>query len=320
MLHILLLLLVMACAFALGLAVNSGSTCAVAAARDLVHGRRAATMVGFLVAIGIAGIVTLGSKWLFGSTVHLVGDPPLGWPLLAGAVLLGIGATVNGACLFGTLGRLGNGELRFIGMPAGLAIGFAVVGMVPTLAPGVTAPNPLAVPSAMGWATLIVFAGLLLWAWHHLGGLRSAPQVRSNYRWAMLLLGIAGSIEFMLFPGSTYVDAVRMSVLGTMAGYVVPVAATVAAMAGSVISGIIGGKFRLRSINVALLVRSFAGGAMMAAGGWLIPGGNDALLLAYLPAATLGGLAAYAVMTATVLTLVGIFPRHRGENGGRGKD
>ncbi len=313
-------LLAIACAFALGLAVNSGSTCAVAAARDLVRARSAATMIGFLVAIGIAGIVTLGSKWLFGDAVHLSGNPPLGWPLLAGAVLLGIGATVNGACLFGTLGRLGNGELRFIGMPVGLAAGFAVVGTVPMLAPATTAPNPLATPSAIGWGALIVFAALLLWAWNHLGTRRNDAPVRRTYRRAMLLLGIAGSIEFMLYPGSTYVDAVRMSVLGTMAGYVVPVAATVAAMAGSVISGLTGGTFRLILPQYSLLARSFVGGALMAAGGWLIPGGNDALLLAYLPAATLGGLVAYAVMTITVLTLVGAFPARKPENGGRGKD
>lgn len=319
MLQTLPFLLAIGCAFALGLAVNSGSTCAVAAARDLVRARSAATMVGFLVAVGIAGLLSLGGKWLFADAVHLAGDPPLGWPLLAGAVLLGIGATVNGACLFGTLGRLGNGDLRYIAMPAGLAAGFATVSMLPGIAPGIALPNPLATPSAIGWAALAMFAMLLLFAWRFLRQ-RGARPVRRHYRWAMLLLGIAGAVEFMLFPGSTYVDVVRMSVLGTMAGYVVPVAATVAAMAGSVISGLAGGTFHLRMPRLALLARSFAGGVLMAAGGWLIPGGNDALLLAYLPAATLGGLVAYGVMTVTVLTLVGAFPARGPENGGRGKD
>jgi uncharacterized protein len=319
MIPVLLFALALACAFALGLAVSSGSTCAVAAARDLVHARRAGTMVGFLLAIGIAGIVTLGGKWLFGDVVHLAGDPPIGWPLLVGGVLLGIGATVNGACLFGTLARLGNGELRFVAMPLGLAAGFAIVEMLPGFAPGLALPNPLAKPSAIGWAVMALFAMLLLLAWRFLrqGSDRSD---RRTYRWAMLLLGAAGAIEFMLYPGSTFVDAVRMSVLGAMTGYVLPVAATVAAMAGSVISGLTGRTFSLRMPRFALLARSFTGGALMAAGGWLIPGGNDALLLAYLPAATLGGLVAYGIMTVTVLTLVGAFPARGPENGGRGKD
>lgn len=304
----------------LGLAVNSGSTCAVAAARDLVRGRRVHTMVGFFVAIGIAGLLTLSGKWLFGGAVHLAGDPPVGWPLLVGAVLLGLGATVNGACLFGTLGRIGNGELRFAGMPLGLAAGFAIVSTIPGFAPGRAVTNPLATPSPIGWLALVLFAALLGLAWRGLSPRVAVGTLKTNYRWAMLLLGIAGGIEFMLYPGSTYVDAVRMSVLGTMAGYAVPIAATVAAMAGSIISGIAGRTFRIRLPRPRLLARSFAGGALMAAGGWLIPGGNDALLLAYLPSATLGGLIAYVVMTVTVLTLVGAIPARNRENGGRGKD
>lgn len=302
--------LAMACAFIIGLAVNRGSTCAVAAARDLVRARQADSLVGFVVAIGVAGLLTLSARWLAGPLVHLVGDPPLGWPLLAGGVLLGIGATVNGACLFGTLGRIGNGELHFLAMPVGLALGFAAASLVPGFAPGIPAPNPLAAPSLAGFAMLALFATAALAAWLWIGSNASSDR-HWSYRHAMLLLGLAGSIEFMLIPGATYVDAVRLSVLGGMAGYAVPVAATVAAMAGTIIAGATAGTLRLRGPKPMALLRSLLGGMLMAAGGWLIPGGNDALLLAYLPGATLGGLIAYLVMTATVITLVAMRPSVR---------
>lgn len=301
--------LAIACAFIVGLAVNRGSTCAVAAARDLVLARQADSLVGFIVAIGIAGVLTLSARWLFGPVVHLVGDPPLGWPLMVGGVLLGIGATVNGACLFGTLGRIGNGELHFVAMPAGLAVGFAMVALIPGFEPGEVAPNPLATPSLAGIAVLAAFALAALAAWRWIGGNASSDR-HWSYRHAMLLLGTAGSIEFMLIPGATYVDAVRLSVLGGMAGYAVPVVATLAAMAGTIIAGFSAGTLRVRRPATIPLLRSFAGGMLMAAGGWLIPGGNDALLLAYLPGATIGGVIAYLVMTVTVIALVAARGRH----------
>jgi uncharacterized protein len=298
------------CAFVVGLAVNRGSTCAVAAARDLVIVRRADAMVGFMISIGAAGLLTIVAKWLYGPLVHLVGDPPVGVALLSGAVLLGIGATINGACLFGTLGRIGNGELRFAGMPFGLAIGFAIASRIPHFAPGEAVANPLTQPSAYGAAVLLIFALIAGAAWHWLRNRSVTGSRWWSYRGAMLLLGCAGAIEFMLIPGSTYVDAVKLSVLGGMAGYTVPLTATVAALAGTTIAGVTAGTFRVRWPRPSQFGRSLIGGVLMALGGWLIPGGNDALLLAYLPAATVGGLVAYVVMTLTVLGLIWV-RRHR---------
>lgn len=312
--------IVVACAFAVGLAVNSGSTCAVAAARDLIHDRQIDSTVGFLLAIGVAGLLTISARWLFGPVIHLVGDPPISVPLLLGSMLLGVGASLNGACAFGTLGRIGNGELRFLGMPLGLAIGFAMVRQTPLMAMPALQLSAFAAPSVAGGLLLLLLALLAWTAWRHLGP--SAAAAQPGYRRAMLVLGFAGAAGFMLLPGSSYGDAVRLSVQGAMMGYAVPMATTVAALAGTLISGAMAGRLQLSWPRLGEFLRSVGGGALMAAGGSLIPGGNDALLLAYLPAATLGGLVAYLVMTGTVaaLQIAPSLTSRWGKNGGRSKD
>ncbi len=74
--------------------------------------------------------------------------------------------------------------------------------------------------------------------------------------------------------------------------------------AGAVLAGIQRQAFRYRRASLIAVSRSVAGGAVMAFGAALVPGGNDTLLLASLPAATLGGLVAYGVMSAVVFSLL----------------
>ena len=44
-----------------------------------------------------------------------------------GAVALGIGALMNDGCPLGSLSRLGDGEIRLIAVPFGLAAGFLLI-------------------------------------------------------------------------------------------------------------------------------------------------------------------------------------------------
>lgn len=301
--HPVIIALVLASAFAVGLSVNRGSTCAVAAARDWVWHGRIGTSVGFALAVGVAGLCAVGARWLFGPVIHLAGDPAIGWPLLLGGILLGLGASLNGACMFGTLGRIGNGELRFLGMPLGLGIGFAALAWLPTLALPVATASPLASPSLPGGLVMIGFAALARWSWRYLARADVRQEGPAGYRSAMLILGVAGAAGFLLFPGASYGEAVRQSVTGVMMGYAVPVSATLAALGGTLIAGHSAGRLRLRRPRTIPFLRSVGGGMLMATGSSLIPGGNDALLLAYLPAAAAGGLVAYLVMSATVMAV-----------------
>jgi uncharacterized protein len=299
------------CAFLMGYSINEGSTCAVSAAKELVDQRQATMLKGFAVAIGTAGLICLPIAWIFGNDVHLASDFQVSVALIAGAVMLGIGAVINDACLLGTLARIGHGEVRFFALPVGLTAGFFIADRQSWAKASAGIPNALAEPGPVGFMVIAGFAVIVIAAYRSLGRGLMPPSLRDwPLRRAMLVLGICGALLFTLTPGWTYADAVRRAVApgGQMAviGFGVVVAA-LAALAGALASGIRARSFHFQRPTVRTLLRSLVGGTVMALGGTLIPGGNDSLLLSSVPSATVSGLTAYAIMSLTVpLLLLGL--------------
>ena len=302
-----------ALAFLLGYAVNQASTCAVTAAKLLLHDAQAGLTIGFGLAVGTAGLVTLPLAWLMGSTGHLAPWSEVSAGLLCGAMLLGLGAVINDACLFGTLSRIGEGELRFLALPLGLALGFVVVAQIPGLSSAPSRANPLAAAGPMGVAALVLFAVLAVWAWRALQ--RGATQRLHETAWplgtTMVLFGLAGALLYALVPGWTYADAVRRAVGAGSAGMSSLAAAlcAVSTLLGAVVSGLRSGRFHPGWPRLSGSARSLFGGMVMAFGAALVPGGNDSLLFAALPALSPGGVVAYLIMTATVLGLLAAIRR-----------
>jgi uncharacterized protein len=310
-----LLIIATACAFLMGYSVNQGSTCAVAAAKELVDQRQGTMLTGFAVAIGTAGVICLPLAWISGGNIHLAGDAGISGSLILGAVLLGIGALINDACLFGTLSRIGHGEVRFFALPVGLTLGFAIADRQELIQAAPRAANTFVEPSQAGYLVVTAFASLLVGSWLRLGREAMLPTSRDwPLRRAMVTLGICGALLFTLTPGWTYADAVHRAVApgGNMtaiaAGVVI---AALAALGGAFASGIRARSFHFEKPTVRTLLRSLIGGAIMAFGGTLIPGGNDTLLLSSVPSATVSGLTAYAVMSVTVPILMIVLRRYR---------
>lgn len=297
-----------ALAFLLGYAVNQASTCAVTAAKLLLHDSETGLTIGFLLAVAVAGVVTLPLAWWLGPQAHLAPWTMITPGLLGGAVLLGIGAVINDACLFGTLHRIGDGQLRFLALPVGLGLGFVLVEFLPALVAAPSRSNPLALPGPNGWLALALFALAALVAGRLLA-VREKFRLRSAswpFPMTMVLFGLAGALLYALVPGWTYADAVRRAVgavPSAMAGIAAAVCA-LASLAGTLSAGLRSGSFHCRAPTPIGIVRSLLGGTIMALGSVLIPGGNDTLLFAALPALSPGGIAAYLMMTATVLVLL----------------
>ena len=87
---------------------------------------------------------------------------PIAWlPALAGGALFGIGALSNGACAFGTVGRIASGEFSFLATILGFVLGAVVArALVPNL--DQTAPMAFVIT---GWALIaLVAAGLAAFA------------------------------------------------------------------------------------------------------------------------------------------------------------
>jgi len=300
-----LLIFILACAFLVGMAISASSTCAVAASREILFERRPDMLLGFLIAMGVAGLITLPLHWLIGPTAHVTPVVPISSSLLLGAALIGLGAVVNDACLLGTLARIGQGEVRFLALPFGLALGFAVAERQSALVVGIARPNPHELPSAQGVAVVAIFAAMAVWAWQRRGkGSRESTSAGSWPRAMMLAMGLCGALLFCLAPQWTYSDAIHAIVRRggmQMQADARAFAPALALLAGALVSGLLTRAFVFRAPTAITLTRSLAGGAVMALGGTLIPGGNDSLLLAAIPSASLSGITAYAVMSATVM-------------------
>jgi hypothetical protein len=91
--------------FVLGFALNHGSICTVIATRELVSEKRPAR---FIALVECAVWAALVYAILEASPTMRRGWSPIGY-LVPAAVLFGIGAYVNGACVFGSVGHFGNG-------------------------------------------------------------------------------------------------------------------------------------------------------------------------------------------------------------------
>jgi uncharacterized membrane protein YedE/YeeE len=95
--------------FLLGFAINHGSICTVIATTELVSEKRPAR---FIALVECAVWAALVYAILEMSPTMQQGWSPLGY-LVPAAMLFGIGTYVNGACVFGSVGHFGNGDIDF---------------------------------------------------------------------------------------------------------------------------------------------------------------------------------------------------------------
>ena len=145
------------CAGLMGYAIQRGATCTVAAMEELIVQRTGRRLLALLeAALWVAGGL------LVAKTLQALPEMPAGyavsrWTVIGGA-LLGIGAYVNGACVFGAIARFGSGEWAYVVTPIGFYLGCLTV--VPLF--GVPMPNPLPngspVLQASPWIALLFLA------------------------------------------------------------------------------------------------------------------------------------------------------------------
>jgi len=108
--------LLAALGFLLGFAINHGSVCTVIATTELVLEKKPARFVAL---VECAVWAALAYAILEMSPTMQQGWSPIGY-LVPAAMLFGIGTYVNGACVFGSVGHFGNGDINF---------GFAFLGI-----------------------------------------------------------------------------------------------------------------------------------------------------------------------------------------------
>ncbi|WP_374563455.1 YeeE/YedE thiosulfate transporter family protein [Ideonella sp.] len=272
-----------ACALLMGAAIQRGATCTVAAVNELIDQRRATRLRSLLEA----------SCWVAGGLLMLRALPlpaPMlpapyalsGWTVL-GAALLGLGAYVNQACVFGAIARLGNGEWAYLATPLGFYLGCLSVGPLfagarpQPLPPG----SPLwAAPLALGTAFVVFVLWRLARAWPQ----RAAP---ARHWWtphvATVSIGLAFLALLLLEGAWAYTDALAELARGMAMQHGLRLALFGCLLGGAVWGGRRAGLWRARPLRPADLLRCLGGGLLMGWGSLLIPGGNDGLILLGLP-------------------------------------
>lgn len=289
-----------------GFAAQRGSICAVAAVKDLVLKRDARRYAAFL-ECALWSLAAFGFLGTFGVRAGPAQDFPVTALAAAGGALFGVGAVINGACAFGSAARLARGDLSFLFMPLGFLAGaFA-------LSHGLAAPAASAAPAFQSpiVATLLVFfVGVRIFgAADRVRSLRAAREHLAADSWApafaMAVIGVSSGALMALYAPWPYSSLlVEIAAGSETMDQAKKITLALMFVAGAGLAARTAGAFRVKAPGLRVSAEKFAGGAMMGAGAYLIPGGNDSLVLGALPNLFAYGLIAYAAMTAAIAAMV----------------
>lgn len=276
-------------AFVMGFAIQRGATCTVAAVDDLVTRRCPARLAALMEgALWVAGGLLLLRAFGFSML-------PSGYALsgrtVGGAALLGFGAWVNRACVFGALARFGSGHWAQAWMPLGFFAGCLTFphAFARTAPPELAAPSPVFdVPPAIALLLALVLAWRLarpVFAavpagesrWRRLGQGIWTPHA------ATTVIAVAFLVTLVLAGAWAYTDLLADLAAGRMARLAVRGALVAALLAGAVWGGWRSGQRRGVPVTAADSIRSLAGGWLMGWGTLAIPGSNDSLILVGMP-------------------------------------
>lgn len=279
------------CVGLMGFAIQRGATCTVAAVDEVLNKRRAHRLVAMLEAsLWVAGGLALAQL------AHAAGSMPAGYAVSAwtvvGGALLGLGAWVNKACVFGAVARLGSGEWAYAATPVGFYAG--CLSVMPVFSRPVAKPlsegSPLFQISMLFAAIFVIF---VLWRLRpSLGALRGPDRsgwlrqkVWSPHA-ATVVIGVSFVITLLLVGRWAYTDVLAdlaRAMEGESVSLLLPVLLLTALYVGALIGGLTAGRWQSVRVSALQVLRCFAGGVVMGWGSLLIPGSNDGLILIGIP-------------------------------------
>lgn len=285
-----------ACAALMGFAIQRGATCVVAAVDEWSTQRRTTRLRALVeAALWVAGGL-LAARAL-GVLPHAPGGHPLGVWTVGGAALLGAGAWVNRACVFGAIARLGTGEWAYLATPFGFYVGCTTLPRrlaMPLPAEASPVWHAPAAPLLAGFAAFAVwrlFTALRAW---RRGTVAWTPHV------ATTTIGLAFFAMLLLVGAWAYTDALAELAQGMAMGLTARLGLFACLLAGALLGGWHAGRWTSARPPAGAWARCFAGGLLMGWGSGLIPGGNDGLILVGLPLGWPYAWVAFGVMVTTV--------------------
>lgn len=289
-----------------GFAAQRGSICSVAAVGDIVFRGDARRFSAFFECSLWSLIVLTACS---GQTSGGFTDYPVGARAGLGGAIFGVGAAMNGACAFGSAARLGRGELAFLGTPVGFFIGAFALSHVAAPA----AATPAKTGFEGGPFVLALIAGFVLVeivrlvtnavtprrALHALTAPTWSPSL------AMAVIGVVNAALLVVFRPWPYSSLmVDLAVRGHADAAVLKTALALAFVLGAGIGAHTAGRFGFSAPDAGALAMKVVAGVLMGAGAFLVPGGNDAMVLYGLPLLLPYAVFAYAAMLAAIAVVV----------------
>jgi toxin CptA len=218
------------------------------------------------------------------------------WTVVGGA-LLGLGAFMGRACVFGAIARFGNGEWSYLMVPVGFLAGCATVAplfmpMMPTALPHGSVV--LDAGTLMGGFATLLLAGRALVARRearrHRGGAGAGTSMRARFAaraWspgaATAVIGITFFFMMLLVGPWAYTEALADVALRMPHDLLSRGLLMLALFAGAFTGGLTARRFGSTHVTLSRVTRCFASGVLMGWGSLLIPGGNDGLILVGMP-------------------------------------
>ena len=281
------------CVALMGFAIQRGATCTVAAIDEVVNKRRATRLASLLEA----------SAWVAGGLLvvqHLQGKAPasggyaLGAGTVAGAVLLGLGAYVNRACVFGAIARLGSGEWAYVATPLGFYLGCLSLRALlrdVEARPLSEGSALLAAPAGLAW----LFVAFVFW--RGFGVLRARAW---SAHAATIVIAITFLATLLLAGAWAYTDVLAQLASGMANNVVERTALLLCLLGGALWGGRTAARWRAAWPSATAWARCLIGGVLMGWGSMLIPGSNDGLILLGLPLLWPYAWVSFAAMCATI--------------------
>jgi uncharacterized membrane protein YedE/YeeE len=314
-----IMLLSVVLAAALGFSSHRASICTVRAVAELVSTGRGHILMSFVKSIIWVLAITIPFMWL----APEVDDGQIGWPLsaltLVGGAIYGIGAAINGGCAFSTLNQLADGKLRMLGSLAGFCSGVAVL-MTFAQSGDVPLPSSIHFNSLFRLPlSLAIEGGLTLWCLYEARRLWiTRPRGVSftnllfveRYRLstAAALMGLSNALLYLIYGSWSYTGTLQQSIerLFSINDWPWPIRWTLfaALLGGMVISTLQRRSFHLAWRPSLDWLRNIVGGMFMGIGAVLIPGGNDMLVLHGIPSLSPNALPAYIAMLAGIAAVL----------------
>lgn len=274
------------CAAVMGFAIQRGATCTVAAVEEVFHDGSVLRLVALVEA----------SAWVSGG---LLIASHLGWVMalpygyawsawtIVGAASLGVGAYVNGGCVFGAVARFGSGEWAYAATPVGFYLGCLAASHVFVVTPRALPPGSffLEAPPVLVWLTGAFFAWRVVMPL--VAHRRSLRALVTRHLWtphaATTVIGITFLATLLLVGAWTYTDILADIARGMAHAVEARSLLLLCLLGGAVFSGWSAGLWRHRTIGGASLLRCVVGGLLMGWGSAFIVGGNDGLILLGMP-------------------------------------